>query len=230
MKIGILGGTGKAGRALAARLAQGGNEVAIGSRSEQKAKEAADKILKLKENVADNKEIFPDSSVSSGLNADVSLAESIIIATPAEAAVSTVLELAENLRGKLVISMCSRLSRAETGEFFPELVDPEKTAGLSVAEAIQAALPESQITSAFHHLSAKALSRLSDPVENDVLVCADSPDSFSAACRIIESIKSLRALNAGGLKNSIALEAFTAILANLTSSTKNSTSIKITGV
>ena len=42
MRIGILGGTGPAGSALAARLASVGYEVVIGSRSKYRALEARD--------------------------------------------------------------------------------------------------------------------------------------------------------------------------------------------
>ena len=45
MRIGILGGTGPAGRALAARLAAVGFEVVVGSRSKYRAMEIVDSLL-----------------------------------------------------------------------------------------------------------------------------------------------------------------------------------------
>ena len=45
MRIGILGGTGPAGTALAARLASVGYDVILGSRSRYRAMEARDAIL-----------------------------------------------------------------------------------------------------------------------------------------------------------------------------------------
>ena len=45
MRIGILGGTGPAGSALAARLASIGYEVVIGSRSKYRAMEARDALI-----------------------------------------------------------------------------------------------------------------------------------------------------------------------------------------
>ena len=45
MRIGILGGTGPAGRALAARLAAVGFEVVVGSRSKYRAMEIVDNLL-----------------------------------------------------------------------------------------------------------------------------------------------------------------------------------------
>ncbi|MEE1570350.1 MAG: NAD(P)-binding domain-containing protein, partial [Acidimicrobiales bacterium] len=45
MEIGILGGTGSAGRAIAARLASVGFEVILGSRNRYRALEACDGLL-----------------------------------------------------------------------------------------------------------------------------------------------------------------------------------------
>jgi predicted dinucleotide-binding enzyme len=45
MRIGVVGGTGPAGTALAARLADVGYEVVLGSRSKYRAMEAVDGLL-----------------------------------------------------------------------------------------------------------------------------------------------------------------------------------------
>ena len=45
MKIGILGGTGPAGRGLAARLASIGHDAVVGSRSAERAQEIVDALL-----------------------------------------------------------------------------------------------------------------------------------------------------------------------------------------
>ncbi len=45
MKIGLLGATGPAGKALAARLASVGYEVTVGSRSKYRALEIRDEIV-----------------------------------------------------------------------------------------------------------------------------------------------------------------------------------------
>ena len=45
MQIGILGGTGPAGSALAVRLASVGHDVVLGSRSRYRAMEVVDKLL-----------------------------------------------------------------------------------------------------------------------------------------------------------------------------------------
>ena len=45
MKIGLLGATGPAGKALAARLASVGYEITVGSRSKDRALEICDEII-----------------------------------------------------------------------------------------------------------------------------------------------------------------------------------------
>ena len=75
MQIGILGGTGPAGSALAARLASVGYDVVVGSRSKYRAMEAVDKLLAE----------WPDRDlpIEAGDNAGAAAADVVVIATPA---------------------------------------------------------------------------------------------------------------------------------------------------
>ncbi len=223
MNIGILGGTGGAGRALAARLAFSGHEVAIGSRSNEKALQALEKIQKQQEKSHSSKKITP--LLTSGTNATAADAELVIIATPAEVAAETAAELSSKLAGKIVISMCNALHMSQDGLFQPA-ADPNK----SIAQAIQDVLSESEVAAAFHHLPAKTLGDLSVPIENDVLICSDHPNAIDAISAIIKSMKSLRPLNAGSLQNAGSIEAFTAVLLNLSKSHRGQASLKITGI
>ncbi len=227
MNIGILGGTGGAGRALAARLAFSGHRVTVGSRSSEKALQALEKILEQQKKRAKKgqsaEKIMPQ--ITSGTNATAADEEMIIIATPAEAAAEAAEELSSKLSGKIVISMCNALHIDEDGLFQPA-ADPNK----SIAQAIQDVLPESEVAAAFHHLPAKTLGDLSGPIENDVLICSDHPNATDAISTIIKSMKNLRPLNAGSLQNAGSIEAFTAVLLNLSKSYKGQASLKITGI
>ena len=95
VKIGVLGGTGPAGRAMAARLASGGFDVVIGSRSRYRAMEERDRLL----------ERWPDRnlSVDSEDNEGAASADVVVIATPWDAAASTAASVSRQLRGKVVI-------------------------------------------------------------------------------------------------------------------------------
>ena len=74
MRIGILGGTGPAGSALAARLASIGYTAVIGSRSADRAVEIANEFT----------ERFPQlqGRLSGGDNAAASACDLVVIATP----------------------------------------------------------------------------------------------------------------------------------------------------
>ena len=94
MRIGILGGTGPAGSALAARLASVGYEVVIGSRSKYRALEARDSQV----------EKWPELAplLGYGDNAAAAACELIVIATPWDSAATTAQENEEALAGKVV--------------------------------------------------------------------------------------------------------------------------------
>ena len=143
MQIGVLGGTGPAGSGLAVRLASVGFDVVVGSRSKYRAMEVADKLL--------NK--WPDRalSIEAGDNHTASSAEVVFVATPWDAAASTVKECERELKGKVVISMANALARV--GHEFQPLVPPRG----SVAASVQAAVPRSLVAASMHHVPAAEL-------------------------------------------------------------------------
>ncbi len=101
MHVGILGGTGPAGRGVAVRLAEAGIRVTLGSReAERAATVAADVVAR-----------WPDSDLELGgaENADAAAADLVVLATPWESAIPTVRSLREPLAGKVVVSMVNAL-------------------------------------------------------------------------------------------------------------------------
>src|SRR6266511_2714648 len=114
MRIGIFGGTGPAGSALAARLASIGYEVVIGSRSKYRAMETRDGIV----------ERWPDlaPALLAGDNAAAADCELVVIATPWDSAATTAQEYEAALAGKVVVSMANALVRV--GHEFQPLVPP----------------------------------------------------------------------------------------------------------
>ena len=216
MRIGILGGTGPAGSALAARLASIGFDVVIGSRSSERASEV------VVEYVAKFPEL--EGHLSGGDNAHASLCELLVIATPWDSAATTVQENAASLSGKIVISMANALVRV-AGEFQP-LLPPRG----SVAAHIQAAIPLSRVVAAFHHLPAKELGHIGQPIDSDVLICSDDRDAIQIVSDIVERIPGCRPLDAGLLSNAMAIEAFTAVLLQLNVRYKTRVAPKLTGI
>ena len=216
MRIGILGGTGPAGSALAARLASIGYTAVIGSRSADRAIEIAQEFVVK----------FPQLAgfLSGGDNAAASECDLVVIATPWDSAATTVQDNADALAGKVIISMANALVRV-AGEFQP-LLPPRG----SVAAHIQAAVPRSRVVAAFHHLPAKELGHIGEPIDSDVLICSDDPSALRQVSDIVDKIPGCRPLDAGQLSNATAIEAFTAVLLQLNVRYKTRVAPKLTGI
>lgn len=215
VRIGVLGATGPAGSGLAARLAASGHGVIIGSRSEDRAVEVRDGLVAK----------WPDHDlhIDAGDNETAAQADTVVIATPWDAASTTAMSVAHQLRGKVVICMANALVRVGT-EFQP-LVPPRG----SVAGNVQAALPHSFVVAAMQHIPAKELGDLPHPVDTDVLVCSDHPSATELTSELIESM-GMRALDAGSLALATPIEAFTGVLLQLNVRYKTRAAVKFTGI
>lgn len=216
MRIGILGGTGPAGSALAARLASVGYHAVIGSRSRYRAMEARDSQV----------EKWPElaSRLGFGDNAAAADCDIVIIATPWDSAATTAQENAVALEGKIVISMANALVRV--GHEFQPLVPPRG----SVAAHVQAAVPRCRVVAAFHHLPATELGHIGQPIDSDVLICGDDPEAVRAISELVSKIPGCRPLDSGELSNATAIEAFTAVLLQLNVRYKTRVAPKLTGI
>jgi len=216
VQIGILGGTGPAGSALAARLASVGHEVIIGSRSKYRAMEVVDKLHEQWKS--------RDLQIVAGDNPGAAAAEVVVIATPWDGAYGVATSVAELLDGKVVICMANALTRI--GKEFQPLVPPRG----SVAASVQAAVPSCQVAAGFHHVPAKELGDLSHPIESDVLICSDYPRATEVTSAIASSVPNLRPLDAGGLSQATPIESFTAVLLQLNVHYKTRVAVKFTGI
>ena len=216
MQIGLLGATGPAGSALAVRLASVGYEVVIGSRSKYRALEVADRL----------KDRWPDHElpITSSDNAGAAGADLVVIATPWDAAAETAASVAGQLQSKVVVCMSNALSRV--GREFQPLVPPRG----SVAASVQAAVPRSQVAAALHHVPARELGDLSEPVHSDVLICSDHPLATERTTEIVSKIPGVRPLDAGELSNAAPIEAFAAVLLQLNVRYKTRVAVRFTGL
>jgi NADPH-dependent F420 reductase len=217
VKIGVLGATGPAGSGLAARLASVGYEVVIGSRSKYRAMEARDILVEHR---------WPDRNLPIDFadNSGAAMADVVVLATPWDAAAATAMQVADKLKGKVVICMCNALARV-ANEFQP-LVPPRG----SVAASVQAAVPRALVAAALHHVPAKELGDISDPVESDVLVCSDHVRATELVSEIVGRMPNLRPLDAGQLSNAAPVEAFAAVLLQLNVRYKTRAAVKFTGI
>ncbi len=216
MRIGILGGTGPAGRGLAARLASIGHQVVIGSRSPERAVEVRDGLVASWPEISDRLE-SGDNELAAGC-------ELLVIATPWDSAAMTARKYADQLAGKIVISMANALIKV--GPEFQPLVPPRG----SVAAHVQAAIPRSSVVAAFHHLPATELGNISEPLESDVLICGDDRSAVELVIGLVNGIPGCRPLDAGELSNATAIEAFTAVLLQLNVRYRTRVAPKLTGI
>ena len=216
MHVGILGGTGPAGRGVALRLAEAGVRVTIGSRDAERAVGVVGEVVAR----------WPgrDLALDGTDNAGAAGAELIVVATPWDSAVATVRSLRESLAGKVVVSMANALFKE--GREMLALVPPRG----SVAAAVQAALPESLVAAALHHLPASEMEDLESGLEADVLVCSDHPEATAATVVLVGQMRGLRPLDAGSLSQAAAIEAFTAVCITLNIRHKVHSTLRMAGI
>ncbi|HXR53787.1 MAG TPA: NADPH-dependent F420 reductase [Acidimicrobiales bacterium] len=216
MHVGILGGTGPAGRGLGCRMAAAGIEVTLGSRSKERAEGIAAELL----------DAWPGRNlpVKGSDNEGAADADVVIVGTPWDGAVRTVQPLRDQLADKVVISMASALVRVG------QQIQAVTLGRGSVATTLQAALPASRIAAAFHHLPADDLCDLDQGLFADVLVCADDAKAKETTMALVDSIEGLRPLDAGRLSQAQAIEAFTAVCIAVNIRYKARTYVRLGGI
>ena len=215
MDVGILGATGPAGQAMAARLASVGVGVVVGSRSTARATEACETIRKRWPEI--------DLALTPGTNDDAAAAELVVVATPWDAAAATAASVADHLAGKVVVSMANGIEKID-GELRPQF-PPEG----SVAAAMQRAVPSALVAAAFQHLPARSLADIAAPLEGDVLICASSDTAFSVTAGLVERMPDLRPFHAGSLAMAGAVEGFTAALLAVNRRYKMRATVRLAG-
>lgn len=216
MDVGIVGGTGPAGRGLAARLANAGHDVVLGSRDAARAGEVVTELLgRIGEQ---------PGKVRGGANEEAAAASLVVIATPWDSAVATAKGLGAALEGKVVISMVNALMRAR-GELWP-LYPPQG----SMAAAVAGALPSSRVVGAFHHLPAGPMEDLASGLEADVLVVGDDRGAVAEVAELCSSMLGLRGIDAGSLAQAGAVEAFTATCITINIRHKVHSSLRLSGM
>lgn len=214
MRVGIIGGTGPAGVALAARLASVGVPAAIGSRSSERAHQARDAVLAR----------WGDLDIAASDNAGVAACDVVVMATPWDGAAETASALAGQLAGKVVVSMANAL--VKMGPEFTALVPARG----SIAANVQAAAPQAHVVAALQHVPAKELGQIDQPVDSDVLVCSDHPQAKGQVMELLARIPNLRPLDAGRLSSAAPIEALTAVLVQMNARYKTRVALRLTGI
>jgi NADPH-dependent F420 reductase len=193
-----------------------GLDVVIGSRSSERARGICDELCGK----------WPDRrlAVEPGDNFEAAAADIVVVATPWDAAASTVATLAERFVGKVVISMANAIARL--GNEFVPLIPPRG----SIAAGVQQAAPGALVAAAFHHLPAKELANLNRELEADVLVCSDHQVATATTIQLINKIPGLRGVDAGALSAATPIEALTPVLLQINHRYRTRASIRLTNI
>ncbi|WP_049577951.1 NADPH-dependent F420 reductase [Nocardiopsis sp. SBT366] len=217
LTIAVLGGTGDQGRGLARRFALAGLPVLLGSRSAERAAQAADALV-----AAESTPI----EVRGLANADAAeRSDIVIVAVPWDGHRELLVSLADRLAGKIVVDCVNPLGFDKKGPFALDV--PEGSAAQQAAEV----LPGSRVTAAFHHVSAVLLLDPGvDQIELDVLVLGEDREATDTVRALADRIPGVRGVFGGRLRNAHQVEALTANLIAVNRRYKTHAGLRITGI
>jgi NADPH-dependent F420 reductase len=204
---------------MALRWAQAGRATVIGSRSAERAEEAAGRI---RERVA-------GAEVEGLLNADAARrAEIVFLTVPFRAQSENLNNLREVLEpGQILVDCTVPLAAAVSGK-------ATRSLGVwqgSAAQQAQEMVPEGvTVVSALHTLSAPPLADLDRELDEDVPICGERKADKARVAALIEAIPGLRAVNAGALEMARIVEQLTPMLISINTRYKTHAGVRITGL
>ncbi len=217
LTVAVLGGTGPQGRGLARRFAAAGIPVVLGSRSADRAVDAAEDLASA-----------TGGGVTGRDNAGAAAAgDVVIVAVPWDGHSELLASLASQLKGRIVVDCVNPLGFDKQGAY---VLDVEEG---SAAQQAAALLPGSTVIGAFHNVSAV---KLDDPeladVDTDVLVLGEGEDR--EACNLVQDlagvIPGVRGVYGGRLRNAHQVESLTANLISVNRRYKAHAGIRITDI
>jgi 8-hydroxy-5-deazaflavin:NADPH oxidoreductase len=178
MDIAIIG-TGNVGKALGGSLVRAGHNVTFAAANPEHAAEAANTLR---------------ARAAASNNEAVSVADLVILAVPATALAAVAREIGATAAGKVVVDVSNRPTPDPAG------------APTSVAEELQAQLPDSKVVKAFNTAFA---SRQANPslagIAADGFVAGDDATAKQTVLDVVESI-GFRPVDAGSLAAARTLE------------------------
>ncbi|MFZ5819230.1 MAG: NADPH-dependent F420 reductase [Chloroflexota bacterium] len=194
--VAVLGGTGKEGKGLAYRWSKAGYNVLIGSRTPEKAVEAANELRSL---------LGKDAKVSGLSNPEAAgQAEVVVLTVPYAAHRATLESVKDALQGKLLVDVTVPLAP-------PKVAKVQMPPAGSAAQEAREILGEgAQVCAAFQNISHEHL--LGDSaVTCDVLVTGSSPEARARTIDLVEAA-GLTGWDAGPIENSVVVEGLTSVL------------------
>jgi NADPH-dependent F420 reductase len=206
-KIAIIGGTGDLGFGLALRWARAGVEILIGSRDEQKAIDAAERLRK----TLSPDPLRPQNILVSGFENAAACAQArlVVLAVPFPAQAATLKSIRGSLKNAILVDTTVPLAATVGGKPTRVL---SVWQGSAAAQARELAPPGTTVLAAFHNVSAEVLNDLSAVPDCDVLVCGDDQAAKDTLFSYVKLIFGLRPVDAGPLEIARIVESLTALL------------------
>jgi NADPH-dependent F420 reductase len=212
--ISIIGGTGALGSGLARRWAKAGYQIIIGSRTEAKAVAAVNEMSK----------DLVSGSITGKLNVEAAQAGDIVVITvPFAHHAATLEDIRPGLAGKILIDTTVPLVP-------PKVARVQLPAeGSAAVRAQQIVGDDTEVVSAFQNVAADLMAT-DRSLECDVLVTGNKLASRETVI-VLAKQAGFKALHAGPLANSAAMEALTSVLIFMNKRYNGShTGIRITGI
>ncbi len=202
MTVAIVGGTGDEGFGLALRLARAGEPVIIGSRSEDRAAEAAARVHDV---------LGSEAHVEGTENAkSVAAADVVFVTVPYAGQADIYRSLKDHWRRDAIACDTTTPLATAVGGRATQVIRPWHG---SAAEQAKALLPKTaRLVAGFHTVGAEPLADLEHPVLGDVLLCGEDAEAKAEVGRLVERIPDLRWVDCGPLAMARILEPLTALL------------------
>lgn len=214
MAIVIVGGTGNLGFGIGYRLAKAGETVVIGSRSKEKADEAAARMNEMTGNTNASGMANPDA---------VQAGDIVILAVPSAGRIPTLESIKANMEGRILVDATIPIA------FNP--LRHETPAEGSNAQQSKALLGENvKVTAGFHTVSAAMLEDPEKEVHGDTIILGEDAESRQAVMAVAEKI-GLRAFDGGSLIHARTIEGLTPMIIGMNKRYKRGhIGIQLTGI
>ena len=220
MNIAVIGGTGDEGFGLALRLARAGHDVVIGSRSQERGVQAAERARQL---------LGDDTPVDGTTNEQAAAGgELVFVTVPYAGQADIYRSIREHVpAGRILVDTTTPLATAVGGRAW-QVIRPWHGSAAEQAKALLE--PGVRLVSGFHTVAAEPLQALELPVQGDVLLCGDDASAKAEVGSLVERIPDLRWVDVGPLAMARVVEPLTALMVSVNRTYKlHDTGIKLVG-
>jgi NADPH-dependent F420 reductase len=206
VEVGVVGGTGDEGFGLALRLARAGHHIVIGSRSEDRGRQAAQRARDIL-----GGEVTVDGTTNESCAA---AAEVVVVTVPYEGQAEIYRSIKSHLpEGRVVVDTTTPLATAVGGRPW-QVLRPWHGSAAEQAEALLGR-GRVRLVAGFHTVSAEPLRDLDRNVEGDVLLCGADAEAKAAVGGLVDGIANLRWVDAGDLAMARIVEPLTALMVSV---------------